>query len=325
MDEQKKLKEIFHLVSQAGRVFVQGHANCGDAAGSTLAMMHWLESIDKPYLAFSPEPIPDMFSFLPGVGKIVSDPKRFHMSDFDVLLILDCGDVERTGIAQKIKAEKQSTATVVNIDHHHTNDNFGDINFVDKQAPATASLIHEFMEANHITINKQIATCLLNGIFTDTGIFTNPATNQAALAKAAELLTAGARLGTILRSILKNKTVSGLRLWGRALQRLTLNEEYGIAHTVLLQEDFRDMGGVSSEAVEGLANFMNNLQEARITMILREEVGGVIKGSFRTTDDRYDVGRLAASLGGGGHKKAAGFTIKGSLHYDEHKQRWEII
>ncbi len=325
MDRTKILQQIYRLVIKSERIFVQGHARCGDATGSTLAMMYWLNSINKQYLAFSPEPIPAVFSFLPGVEQIVTDQSKFNLADFDLLLILDCGDVGRTGIAEKIRQEKRSDVILVNIDHHHTNDYFGEVNFVDITAPATATLVHEFFSVNKIDLNKNIATCLLNGIFTDTGIFTNPATNQSALAKAADLLIAGASVSTIIKSISQNKTVKSLKLWGRALERLQLNSTYKIAYTVLLQDDFRDIDELKFEAVEGLANFMNSLSDAKITMILREESGGLIKGSLRTTDDTCDVGNLAKLFGGGGHKKAAGFTIQGKIRYNEKRKNWEII
>ncbi len=325
MDKTKILQQIYKLVIKSERIFVQGHARCGDATGSTLAMMHWLASLDKKYLAFSPEPIPEVFNFLPGVEQVITDESKFNLADFDLLLILDCGDLGRTGIAEKIKQEKRSEVLLVNIDHHHTNDYFGDVNFVDITAPATATLVHEFFRVNNINLNKKIATCLLNGIFTDTGIFTNPATNQSALVKAADLLVAGASVNTILNSIAKNKTIKGLKLWGRALERLQLNDKYKIAYTVLLQEDFRDFDEIKSEAIEGLANFMNSLSDAKITMILREESGGYIKGSLRTTDDNYDVSKLAKFFGGGGHKKAAGFTTRGQIRYNEERKIWEII
>lgn len=325
MDNKRVLQNIYQIILKSKNIFVQGHARCGDATGSTLAMMHWLASLNKRYLAFSPEPIPEIFNFLPGVEEIVTDSNNFNLSNFDLLLILDCGDISRTGIAEKIKQEKRPDAYLVNIDHHHTNDYFGDINFVDTTAPATATLVHDFFQANNINLNKKIATCLLNGIFTDTSIFTNPATNQNALGQAADLLIAGASVNTILHSLTKNKTIKSLKLWGRALERLQLNEKYQIAFTVLLQDDFRDFSEVKSEAVEGLANFMNSLSDAKIVMILREESGGLIKGSLRTTDDNCDVGKLAKFFGGGGHKKAAGFTIRGQIRYNEERKIWEVI
>ncbi len=323
--DKRVLQNIYQIILKSENIFVQGHARCGDAIGSTLAMMHWLASLNKRYLAFSPEPIPEIFNFLPGVEEIVTDSNNFNLSNFDLLLILDCGDISRTGIAEKIKQEKRADAYLLNIDHHHTNDYFGDINVVDTTASATATLVHEFFQANNINLNKKIATCLLNGIFTDTSIFTNPATNQSALGQAANLLIAGASVNTIVHSLTKNKTIKSLKLWGRALERLQLNEKYQIAFTVLLQDDFRDFSEVKSEAVEGLANFMNSLSDAKIVMILREESGGLIKGSLRTTEDNCDVGKLAKFFGGGGHKKAAGSTIRGQIRYNEERKIWEVI
>jgi len=325
MDRRQELQSIDSVIQKAQRIFVQGHANCGDALGSTLAMVHYLESLNKEYVAFSPAPIPEQFRFMPKTEVVVTDVDEISLSDFDLLLILDCGDLERTGMPEKMKSGRKADSLIINIDHHYTNNYFGDINFVDTSAPSTTTLIHEFFQANNIPVTKQIAACLMVGIFTDTGIFTNPATNQSALDQAAELLMAGVNINQIFNSILKNRTVHGLKLWGKALTRLTLNEEYNIAYTVILQKDFQECPDCSFEDIEGLSNFLNNLHDASVTVVIREDPDNKVKFSFRTTRSDRDVGTLAAYFGGGGHKKAAGFTIDGRLDYDEKSGTWRLI
>ncbi len=327
MDEVKrrKFRQVNDLILSANKIFLQAHANCGDATGSVLAMADYLQSLDKEFLVFLPEPVPENFSFMPGVERIVTDSTSFNLGDFDLLLIFDCGDLGRTGIADKIIKEKDSSAVLVNIDHHYTNDSFGDLNIVDKKAPSTSVLIHQFFQANRIVLTKEMATNLLVGIFTDTGIFTNPATNQEALAKAADLLISGASVRSIINSVFHNRSLKGMKLWSRALERITINPRYNLAYTVILQQDLRELGIDSEEELESLSNFLNNLSDVDVILVLREKNNNKIKGAFRTVKDEYDVGRLAALFGGGGHRKASGFTIEGKLHFDENKQRWEVI
>ncbi len=325
MQKQKLLKNIYNLILEADNIFVQAHANCGDATGSTLAMVHFLESLNKKHTAFLPAPISENMRFLAGSEKVITNPNEFNIRDFNLLLLLDCGEFKMTGIMDKIISEKKDSAIIVNIDHHYTNDEFGDVNFVDKTAPSTTILIHEFFNAIGFKINKKIATNLLVGIFQDTGIFTNPATNKEALDRASDLLMSGVNYYSIINSFFNNRSFVSMKLWGRALERLVLNREYNLAYTVLLQNDFRELGIESTQDVEGLSNFLNNLSEASVTMVLREEADGNIKGSFRTTEDDYDVGRLAKLFGGGGHKKASGFSLFGQISYNEEKGHWEII
>ncbi len=329
MSADGEKNHLFHqvndLIRSANNIFVQAHARCGDATGSVLAMTEYLRSLGKQYLAFLPDQVPANFSFMPGVEEIVTDKTSFNLAEFDLLLILDCGDLGRTEITDKILAEKNDNAVLVNIDHHYTNDYFGDINIVDKQAPATSVLIHQFFQANNVRLNKSMATNLLVGIFTDTGIFTNPATNQEALAKAADLLISGASVNSIVQSIFSNRSVKGLKLWARAFERLAINRKYNLAYTIILQRDLVELGLESEEELEPLSNFLNNLNDADIVLVLREKPGNKIKGALRTVKDKYDVGKLAALFGGGGHKKASGFTIEGRLFFNEEKGRWEVV
>jgi phosphoesterase RecJ-like protein len=109
------------------------------------------------------------------------------------------------------------------------------------------------------------------------------------------------------------------------LERLTLNKKYDIAYTIILQKDFQDFPGCSLEDVEGLSNFLNNLSDVAVTAVIREDGDNKVKFSFRTTRSDRDVGALAAYFGGGGHRKAAGFTISGRLDFDEQSRRWRII
>ncbi|NIV99513.1 hypothetical protein GWN26_10420 [Candidatus Saccharibacteria bacterium] len=223
------------------------------------------------------------------------------------------------GVHEIIEGLKEDLP-IINIDHHATNQNYGQLNLVDAEASSTAEVVYNFFSHNNVKIDKHIATALLVGILTDTTNFTNPGTTVSSMRVASELISHGARTNEISKNLLKNKSIDALRLWGKTLARLEENKELNMAIAVIKKEDFTDIQS-PGEAVEGVANFLNALLNVSLVLVLRETDDGFVKGSFRSTD--VDVSQIAQALGGGGHKKAAGFTIKGKL--DKVDGRWQIV
>lgn len=301
-------KKIQHHLQNARGVVIAIHKNPdGDCAGSGLAMLNYLQSIDIPAKIFCATSVPQSLLFLPGVEQITSE-LDYEKENFDTLVCLDSGDPTYAEVQDIIQ---KYSPVVVNIDHHQTNAGFGDFNLVDTDASSTTSIIYWFFKWNNIKITPPTATALLTGLITDTDNFTNSATTTTALMIASELVRLGANLNSINFKTVKNKTVDTLKLWGRALSRLTKHAEIDLAHTYLTQKDFSDCN-VNEETSEGISNFLNNLDGAKIALILKETADGKIKGSLRTTADDVDVAKIAQALGGGGHKKAAGFTTEGT-------------
>ena len=153
---------------------------------------------------------------------------------------------------------------------------------------------------------------LLTGLITDTDNFSNGATNQECLKIASELIHRGANFNMIKAWFLKNKSITTLKLWGIALSRLNKHEKHDIVHTHITRDDLTE-SGANEEETDGIANFLNNVGEGRAAILLKETSDGKIKGSLRTTKDDLDVGAIAKALGGGGHKKASGFTMDGTI------------
>ena len=183
-------------------------------------------------------------------------------------------------------------------------------------------IIMKLVQRINLLIDKYIATALLTGIVTDTAHFSNPATSANSLKIAGELLRAGANLNLIRGWTLKNKKIAALKIWGKVLSRLYKNEEYNMAITAFAASDMVE-GNLLDEEVEGLSNFLNHLGGAKIMLLLREKEDGTIKASLRTTASDVDVSKIALAFGGGGHAKAAGFTIKGKLV--EENGGWRVI
>ena len=159
---------------------------------------------------------------------------------------------------------------------------------------------------------------------TDTGGFQNSATTPSAISVASELMNKGANMQHISKFALDQRPVNTLKLWGRALQRLKINKKNKIISTVITRQDLIECNANETE-MEGVANFLNELDQAQngVVMVLTEREPGKIKGSLRTTNPLIDVAKLAKILGGGGHKKAAGFSINGTLK--ENNGGWQIV
>ena len=166
-----------------------------------------------------------------------------------------------------------------------------------------------------------MANCILTGILTDTGNFLYPSTSPQTINIASEMLKAGARLPQIMENTWRNKSIASMKAWGKAMFNLQINKKYNLALTVLLNEDVPDE--VTEDDLDGMSGFLSNLGKVNGLMLLRELKDGKIKGSLRTSKPDIDMSRLAVMLGGGGHARAAGFTIEGRL--EKTGEGWKIV
>lgn len=308
-------KNILSAIQSARRIFLFGHKECPDGLGSTSALSAVLDARGKEYVWWSYAPVPESLRFIFHTEHIRTD-KNFHLEEFDVIISIDNSDLRQTGIEAELKeARANGRSLIINIDHHMSNEFFGHINAVNIKASAAAELMYDFCADTAIRISKEMAESLLCGIVGDTGNFSNNATNLRSLEIAAKLLSKGVSMAKIVNAIIepRQKDIAILNLWGVVFSRLTFHETTGIATTIVLQKDLKEHN-LPPEATEGIANFMNNLKDVKVSLVLTELPGRKIKGSLRTTRPDVDVAALATRLGGGGHKKAAGFTIEGTLN-----------
>ncbi len=289
----------------------------GDALGSLLGFSRYLETIGKEVERYCFDTIPEYLTFIPEHELVHAEQNEFFASA-DVLIILDSSDIRVTGLTQEDIVDR----TTLVIDHHVSNTGFGTLSMVHTKASATAEILYTFLQSQQATITKAQATQLLTGIYTDTDGFSNLATTPQALQAASALLSAGGRLREITAHTLRNKSIASLKLWGRALERLRLDPHKGVAVTVIRHTDLAECKA-QPEDMEGVANLLNHLADVKMAMVLREQGDGTVKGSLRTTHDAVDVSKIATMLGGGGHAKAAGFTVKGKVVEAEHG--WKIV
>lgn len=301
-------QQIHNHLKNAANLTLVAHQNPdGDTLGSAAAFAEYLQTIGKSVKIFCLSPVPDKFNFLRHVALISQDENI--LTQADTIITLDCGDLRYAGVAE---ITKDAATPIINIDHHATNEKYGHLNLVAPAASSTAEVVYDFFKANNIRITSGMACALLTGLLTDTENFSNSATAHSSLSAAGELLRLGANWALIHRCLAKTKSVNILKLWGLVLSRLNKKENTDMAYTYLTVQDMVQYG-VSDEDMEGIANFLNKLDEAKILLFVKETADGKIKGSFRTVCDDVDVSLLAKQLGGGGHKKAAGFMCEGTI------------
>jgi len=315
-------KQIILAINQAKHVVLVSHQKPdGDAVGSVLALAHYLDTLNKKFTIFSTHLLSDGLRFLPRSDWWQTDTSIWDKNNFDLIIVLDSGDLKYAGIHDYIN-NLTHAFLIINIDHHQTNGQFGHYNLVLPTASSTCEIVHNLLN-DTTDINKKIATCLLTGIITDTGGFFNLATTSSAIHVASQLLLSGANLKEINQNTLHNRPINSLRLWGRALERLYQDQKTGIIMTVITLQDLLACN-TDETAIEGVANFLNTLSEAKnnVIAVISENLDGKIKVSLRTTSPLLDVAKFAKLMGGGGHKKAAGFNLNGTL--TQTKYGWTI-
>ncbi|MCX6781119.1 MAG: bifunctional oligoribonuclease/PAP phosphatase NrnA [Candidatus Magasanikbacteria bacterium] len=304
------------------RVAVVPHKNPdGDTLGAATAFLEYLRSYGVDATLWCKTTYSSALAFLPHADELRSDPQLWREKQFDTVCIFDAGDPVFAGVQDCIDSLDKKPF-IINFDHHFTNTNFGNYNFVQVTAASTTEVLHNYFQHIGHRINSTTATSLLTGLMTDTGNFSNPATSASALATGGALMKAGGNYGAILNYTYRNKTLDGLKLWGIALSRLQIKPELDLAYTVLTRADIESLK-VTDGDVEGVANFLNSIGETKIALVLKETQDGFVKGSLRTTHDDVDVSAIAAMFGGGGHKKASGFSVRGKLA--EVGGEWTIV
>ncbi len=314
--------KVIGKISSFNKVLLMIHESPdGDTLGSAAALFCLLTELGKKPAMVCKDPVPQPFLFLPKMEKIQND---MLFGDFEIIIIIDCGDLRRTGFAQRLKDFAQKKKILINIDHHPKNDlhKIASINFVDFKASSTSEIIFSLIGKTRITIDKSIATALLTGIYTDTGGFKHSNTTPRTLEIAAELLKCGAKIKQITQNVALNKSLPAMRLWGIALARLKQHPIYKISASVLTRNDLSHCKATDDD-IAGVINLINTVPDSKMAILFFETADGKIRASLRTEDENVDVSRLAMCFGGGGHKKASGFTIDGKIEITN--GTWRIV
>ncbi|MFQ5465900.1 MAG: bifunctional oligoribonuclease/PAP phosphatase NrnA [Thermodesulfobacteriota bacterium] len=314
-----RFDEVVEAIKKGQRFLVVSHVNPeGDAIGSLLGAALALRSLGRDVTAYLEDDIPKVYKFLPGADTVV------HSLDgrgpFDVTVAVDCGHRDRLG---GDFVALNDPGTLINIDHHATNGRFGDINVVVPDAGAAGELVYDMCVAAGIDITPEIATNLYVAIHTDTGSFRYSSASADSFMKAGELVRLGAKPWEIAKRVYESFPAVKFKLLGLVLPTLdvfsiTDDGRGGNVATLTATLDMFRSTGADSDLSDGFVNYARGIDGVEVGLLFRETGEGTYKVSLRSKGE-VDVARVAERFGGGGHRNAAGFTIKGSL--DEVKRK----
>lgn len=291
----------------ARTVAVCGHVNPdGDCLGSVLALASGLRGMGyevAPLLATRERP--RLFDFLEGYDDLT--PACDYHENPDVFFLVDVPTPTRAGDAEQVF--KRAGKTIV-IDHHQGDGSFADLAYVDSSAAATGMLVWDFLEQAGADMTHAIATCCYTALVTDTGKFQFQNTDSRALRAAAVMAGAGADPAHIAFYVYQRKSWAALKLDSLVMRRMELLFDGRVVMSWVSEEDFKELGA-NKEDGDSLIDVIRQLDGIEVAVMLRGQ-GPIVRGSIRSKSD-YDVAAIAEKMDGGGHKAAAGFTIKGSL------------
>jgi bifunctional oligoribonuclease and PAP phosphatase NrnA len=285
----------------------------GDALGSLLGMHHLLTALGKDsvmFLAAKEFPLPIEYRFLP-LEEVFHEPPA-DMADRTVIF-LDCGNIDRMPVDFLTNGDN----FVINVDHHHDNTRFGDVNLVDVDASCTAEIVYDLARLLGIEITKEMAAALYVGLITDTGKFMYENTKAHTHRVAAELIDVGVNVDDTYRRLYEHVPIEKLRLVSRALDKIMLRCGNRLVLTYITAEDYAATGA-GEEMTEGVIDHLRSIEGTKVAAVIRDlgdRGRAARKVSLRSSEGDVDVSAIARANGGGGHKRAAGFST--DLELDE--------
>jgi phosphoesterase RecJ-like protein len=300
------VKELVDTLRRAKTVAIVSHRDPDpDTIGSGIALGLALDALGKRVTLHCADPVPEPARFLAWADRYTADPPP---ASADVIVTVDFGSVERAKFALP------SGPTLVNIDHHVSNDRFGSINLVDVSSAAAAELVSRVIDALKVTWTSDMATAALVGIMTDTGSFQFPSTDARALERAASLREAGADLQAITYNVFRNKRFQALKLWGFAFAKMRREQDGQLVWTEVTRDDFANAEAMD-EDISGLVEQIARANGMRVALLFNEHDAGAVKVSCRTSawSPSVDASAVMAQFGGGGHVRAAGALVSGEL------------
>jgi len=250
------------------------------------------------------------YSFLPDIDQIRHPKKYLREKEFDCFVVLDCSDLERTGDIYRINKNKKLT---LNIDHHISNINFADINWVDPNASSTSEMVYKLYKQMRIPIDRDTAVCLYTGIFTDTGSFRYSNTSSFTHKVASELLKYNLDVPMLYKSIYENIPYIDMKLLLKILPGMKRASAgrlvwFQVKHNLLKNKK------LSFDLTEHVLSFGRSIKGAEVVAMFKENLG--VKDEVRVnlrSNGAVDVNKIAAHFGGGGHRTASGATAHGKI------------
>lgn len=303
------LIEISKIILNSNKIGITYHASPdGDAVGSALALLNGLKYLNKDAYLISKDTISDNLQFLRSAGEgngLVKNPTN----NTDTVIVVDCGNFER------ISAELHNfKGTIINIDHHLSNDHYGNYNYVDTDAAATAEIVFELLEILGLSFNNkneelyEIGTCLYTSLVTDTGGFRHSNVTSRTHRIASILKNIDVNNTFIYQSLFDNNSFEKIRLIGKAINNMELLFDRKIS-LIKIPKSYGEELGIEIGDTSDIISFGLQIKGVEVAVLVKETDNGA-KASLRSKND-LDVRKIAEKLGGGGHAKAAGITLNG--------------
>lgn len=309
------MEQILDQLTKSKQLLLVSHINPdGDAIGSLLGLGLALETMKKKVQLYNQSAIPAVYQFLPSIHRIKQDPG--NMEAYDTAVVLDCSDLQRIGDAAEAVSR---IPAVINIDHHVTNNRFGNFQLIDPGASATAEIVYRIVRAMDVPVTMSMAYAIYTGIMADTGSFRFSNTTPEAFRVSHEMISAGADPHTVAHHVYETISLSRIKLLTMLFDTIELSED-GAFSIMTLTQNMLSASGTEIADVNGLINYAKRIENVKVAALLYERRNAKISGrsgshyhvSLRS-DGSVNVSSIASAFGGGGHISAAGFDIYSTL------------
>lgn len=298
------LKDVINGISSSKLIGITYHTSPdGDALGSALALSKALNKMDKENYIISKEKISRDFSYL-NADNIITGEEVTIKENTDCLIALDCGNTERLSGDFQFNSRNFK---IINVDHHLSNDRYGDINYVNTDAAATAEIIYDIIKEFEIEIDEDIAKCIYTSLITDTGSFRHSGTSSKTHSIAGELIDIGIDFSAIHREVFDNKPLEKLKLYGKVFDTIEMFCNRKVCF-MTITESILDELAIEDSDTSDVISFGTQIDTVEVVALFKENKEGT-KISIRSKNN-VDVRKIAEAFGGGGHTKASGCFIK---------------
>lgn len=299
---------FLEMIKDSKTIFISSHVSVdGDNLGSITAMLNFLRDMGKDAYVLKSDIIPESYNFLPAIADIV-EYKDLN-KDADLYITLDCADLERLGENKEIFL---NTDNKMVIDHHITNEGYGDLNIVEPDISSTCEILADILFRTNERISPDVATSLYTGISTDTGrfLYTNVGPETFEIAK--QLMLLGADTEKININLFQSRPMRKLRILQHGIKNMVSCLDGRLTYTVVSQEDLKETGAFVYDLDE-IVNFIRDTEGVMASFIVKEQDDGTFKVSLRSKGE-LNVSNIAQKFGGGGHINASGLTYSGDVN-----------
>lgn len=307
------MQKVIEAIRKYNKFLITAHVNLeGDSLGSQLGMKALLDSLGKKAIIVDSDAVPESLKFLSASFEVSNDLSA--KMDFESAIVLDCPTLKRTG---KVRDLIEKGKFIINVDHHISNEKFGDVNWVDSKASSAGEMVYKIYKGMGIRLTKEAALALYIAILTDTGSFNYDNTSQVTHEIAGELLGYGIDPASVSESVYERRSVSDIKLLGLVLATLKVNKAGDVAHLEVTNAMLKETGADLVKS-EGFVNYARSIDKVKVAIIFKEDANGKVNVSFRSKGEA-DVNKIASFFGGGGHVRASGCIIEGTLAEAEKK------